>query len=421
MTVRYTREPICEGVAFTSIIDSKFKTATVNLKFLTELKEETSALNALAVGIMGSSNNQYKNLTELTAKLNSLYGTNIGMGVSKMGDMQVLSISVNAINNSYTFDGEDIISEVMDIYTSCLFRPYMENGGFGKEIFNFRKKDLLDSIEAEINNKRSYAIMQAQKVIFEGEASAFSSYGTKKEAGKATPQSVYKAYLDLLKTAQIEIYYVGAHEQPGIKEMFADEFSAVQRKPMKHNFNSFSPLKGTVKEVQEKLDVSQTKMVMAFKSESDDIYPIKLMSTIYGETPFSKLFANVREKLSLCYYCASNYNDKKGTMLVDSGVELANVEKARDEIIKQLDDIKSGNFTEDELNNSVLSIINSLNGVSDTPSSLINWYFSRYCQGEIIEPEEEIKRIKVVSKEQVIDAAKTFKLDTVYIVTGEGE
>ena len=151
------------------------------------------------------------------------------------------------------------------------------------------------------------------------------------------------------------------------------------------------------------------------------LFRSKLMSTLLGETPFSKLFANVREKLSLCYYCASGFNDSKGTLMIDSGVENVNVEKARVEILNQLDDIRKGNFTDEEMSNSILSILNLLKGVGDTPSSLVNWYFSRFCRGEIISPDEEISRIKAVTREQIIEAANSFKLDTVYVMTGEEE
>lgn len=421
MSILYSREQISDGIGFTSIIDSKFKTNTINLKFFTELREDAAPLNAVTAGILGSSNSKYKNLTELTVRLNALYGTDIGVNVTKRGDIQVMTISISSIDNDYTLNGEDLTSEVLNIFLDCLFSPYIENGGFGQEIFNFRKKDLLDSIDSEINNKRSYAILQAQKHIFEGEPSANSSYGTRTIAEKITPFMAYEAYKEMIKTAYIEVYYVGAKDNPVIKERFTEAFLKLYRKPHNIALNNISPIKNEVKNVKDKLDVSQSKMVMAFKTNHTDLYAIKLMSTILGETPFSKLFANVREKLSLCYYCASGFNESKGTLMVDSGVENVNVDKARVEIINQLEDIKKSNFTDEEMNNSVLSIINSLKGVNDTPTSLVNWYFSRYCRGEIISPDEEINRIKAVTREQIIEVAKSFKLDTIYVMTGEEE
>ncbi len=421
MSILYLREQISDSIGFTKIIDPKFKTNTINLKLFTELKEETASVNSIVAGILGSSNSKYKNLTELTAKLNSLYGADIGVNVVKRGDIQVMSISISAIDNSYALNGEDITGEVLDIFLDCLFSPYVEDGGFGQEIFTFRKKDLLESIDSEINNKRRYAILQAQKYIFEGEPSAYSSYGTRKTAEKITPVTAYEAYKEIIKTSQIEIYYVGAKDNPIIKDRLASAFSGLDRKPLNIILNSTSAIKKEVKDVIERVDVSQSKMVMAFKTEYTDLYAIKLMSTLLGETPFSKLFANVREKLSLCYYCASGFNDSKGTLMIDSGVENVNVEKARVEILNQLDDIKKGNFTDEEMSNSVLSILNSFKGVSDTPASLINWYFSRFCRGEIINPDEEINRVKAVTREQIIEAAKSFKLDTVYVMTGEEE
>jgi predicted Zn-dependent peptidase len=421
MSILHLKENVSENVSMTNIIDPKFKTNSIYVKMIAKLDPQTAPLNAVALGIIGSSNIKYKNLSELTKKLNSLYGTNIGVDVTKRGDMQVLTIKISSIDDSYTLNNEKISDEVVDILMDCIFRPNVINGEFAEDVFNFRKKDLLDSIESEINNKRSYAILRAQKQIFLGEASENSSYGSRDTAENITSKQAYEAYINLIQTSKIEIYYVGKNERTELKERFTKEFSKIEMKTPELLLNSFSPLKQNVKSVTETLDVNQTKMVLAFKSDSKNIYAIKLMSTILGETPFSKLFANVREKLSLCYYCASGYNESKGTLMIDCGIEKANIEKARTEIINQLNDIASGNFTDEETESSVLSILNSLKGIGDTPSSLASWYFSRMCRGEIITPEEEIKRIRLVTRDEIIEAAKSFKLDTVYVMTGEEE
>lgn len=160
-------------------------------------------------------------------------------------------------------------------------------------------------------------------------------------------------------------------------------------------------------------------MVLAFKGKSDDFDAVRLMNTIFGATPFSKLFINVREKQSLCYYCTSQYNRFKKTLMVDCGIEEENIEKTEKEIIKQLEDIKNGEFSDEDISNSVLSIINSLKGVGDTSTSYINWYFGCLANGELLEPSESVEKIKAVTRERIIEAAKSFELDTVYVMRGE--
>ena len=221
-----------------------------------------------------------------------------------------------------------------------------------------------------------------------------------------------------MKNSSIEIYFLGPEEDRSVEDKLTDAFSKLERSSNEIEFVDFSKAKEEVLYNEEKLDVSQCKMVMAFKSDCADRYSMKLMNTILGGTPFSKLFLNVREKLSLCYYCASSYNQLKGTMFIDCGIEEENIEKTREEILNQIEQIKLGNFDDDEVNNSILSIINSLKGVGDTTASYINWYYSCLVNKEIIQPADTIERYKAVTREQIIEAAKSLKLDSVYVMKG---
>ena len=326
----YNREQIAGNIGFTSIIDSKFKTNTIKINFITNMSADKAAENSLAVGILATSNSKYKTLAELSSKLGSLYGSSIYADVKKRGDIQILSFGASWLDNRYALENEDITAEMLEIISDCIFRPNCNGSEFDSTSFSIRKNDLLDKIEAEINNKRGYAISKASEIAFKGEPAECSCYGKKENAEAADSSSTYKAYLDLMKNAQIEIFFVAPEDNPKVMKKLANEFKAIERNAdTKYNFTSSSPAKKNVENVTEQLDVSQSKLVMAFKSDSDDKIALKFLSTIYGETPFSKLFANVREKLSLCYYCASSYANSKNALFVDSGVEKANVEKAK--------------------------------------------------------------------------------------------
>lgn len=415
----YSRKIIADGVGYSTIIDPKFKSNKVQVTFVTDLLKETAAENAIAVGVLGSSSRKYKNISEITAKLNSLYGANINISVTKLGDYQKLSISVSSIHNRFALEGEDISGEVLDILLDCIFYPNAANGEFGKEPFDFRKKDLLDTIEAEINNKRSYAILKAHRKAFEGENSGNSPYGDKETANAVTSADAFKAYKRLLSDSQVEIYFVGSEEDCAVEEKMTKAFSTLSRKHQKFNFINHSPAKADVCRFEEKLDVTQCKMVMALKSDNKDRYAMKLMNTILGGTPFSKLFLNVREKLSLCYYCSGNYSSLKGAVLIDCGVEQENIEKAQQEILNQIEEMKNGNFSQEDIDNSILSIANSLKGIGDTLSSYINWYYGCFVNNEILTPQQALEKYKAVTKQQIIDAAKSLQLDTVYVMKGE--
>lgn len=418
MPVSIKKEKIAQGVSFTTITDKKFKTNVLKIKLITELSENKAPLNTMVAMLIGSTNSRLKTYSEMSDRLNQLYGSSLFTDTTKSGDCQIITFSADCIGNKFTFKDEDILEQLIDIAEDCLFSPNVENGKFDKTEFALKKRDLMETIEAEINNKRGYAISQAQKSIFKDESCAYSQYGTLELVEKITSEDVYNAYCDLINTSVVEIYYVTHEENNTVCKRFANAFSKLERKPQTLRFLTISPLKEEVCRTEEKIDVKQSKVVLAFKSSSDDMNACTILSGLFGGTPVSKLFTNVREKLSLCYYCSSVYVYSKGTILADSGVENENVGTLTEEVINQLDMIKKGDFTEEELTNTKLALINNIKSVSDSPSSLIGWYFAGYYKGNIISPEQGIKDIMSVTREQLTEAANSFSLDTVYVMAG---
>lgn len=419
--MKYNRTELAGDIGFSTVIDSKFKTNSISIRFITRLEKGIAADNTIGIGALTTSTGRYKTLAELSEKLSELYGASVSSSSKKRGDIQILSVNASWISNRYAIDGEDITGEMLDLVCGALFRPNAENGEFDNDSFDITKKDLLDKIESEINNKRGYALARAAETAFRGEPAENSCYDTKESAEKVTAASAYNAYRRLLETAGVEIFYVAPEENAEVCARIAEEFSRLDRRPEDVVFDSPSRIKPDIERVSDELDVNQCKMVMAFKTESDDMYATKLMSIIYGGTPVSKLFMNVREKLSLCYYCACRTIASKSALFVDSGVERANIEKAENEILFQLDEIRNGNFTDEEVESALLTIDNSLSGVGDTAGSYISWYFERLCEGEIIEPDEQYKRFLDVTRERIIGAAKAVRLDSVYLMLNKEE
>ena len=419
MKIQYNREKIGDGIHFTTIINGCQKTNTIVIHMVTEAKIETASLNAIAPYIISNSSSEYKTVTELSRKMSGLYGAVLRGTITKFADSQVVSLVAGCINDKYTFDGENITEEMAKVMIGCIKSPYIENGGFYASDFELKKQELIDDIDAEINEKRSYALKRSSKIIFENEPAAMSAKGERSYAEKLDPVSAYEQYKKLLKTAQIEITFVGASEPGNVKNILSDAFNNMEREYAGDNHSEFSPVKDEVVRSIEQYDVAQSKMVMAFKSDCTDEPAMKLMNSVFGGTPFSKLFLNVREKLSLCYYCSSGYNNKKGVLIVDSGVEHSNISKAEAEILNQLKAVQNGDFTDEDVNNSRLSIINGLRGVNDGAGSIAEWYFKQSYSGTSYSPEDEIDRINAVTREDIINAANSLKLDTVYVLTGK--
>ena len=412
----YKRSELGDNIGFTSIIDEKFKTCSLGVYLLTELSEKTAAVNNLATGILTVSSSSFRTYAALCEKLSELYGAGLGSSARKKGDAQILGLKASWLDNRYAIDGEDISGEMRSLIKDCLFSPNLKDGAFDEDSFAMVKKDLIDRIDGELNQKRSYALAQAAAVAYRGEPAECTGYGSREAASSATPADAYRAYQELLKTAQIEIFYVAPQEDDSFAEMFRSSFGSIDRTPKTVSIRNHSPLKSQVETVSEEFDVNQCKAVFAFKTDSDDRYALKMLSIIYGELPFSKLFLNVREKNSLCYYCTSRSISVKGSFFVDIGVERSNIKTAEDEIMAQLDEIRKGNITDQEMQGALMALDNAVLQVGDTPTSYIGWYLDCFCDGEYITPEEHFLRFKAVTKERIVEAAKSLKPDSVYLM-----
>ena len=419
--MKYNRTEISGNIGFTSVIDEKFKTASLRVRFLTKLSPDTASANLVGVDTATYSNGNIRTFAEFNEKTTSLYGASVNSFSSKMGDIQIIGIVSSWLLNKYAIDGEDIEGEMLSIVRDCIFNPNADNRKFDGETFSIARKELIDRIDSDINNKRSYAIDKAIEIAFRGEPAQCKSYGTRESAEAVTAESAYTAYINLLKNAVIEIDYVAPEENNAVLEMFRENFSAVERNAEEVSYRNPSPLKAETLTETEEFDVRQCKMVMTFKTDCQDKYSLKMLNMILGETPVSKLFMNVREKMSLCYYCASRIIATKGAMMIDVGVEKKNIEKTKAEILHQLDEIKNGNITDEEMASALLSIDNSLTATGDTPSSYSAWFFDCHCEGKTETPAERFAKYCSLTKEDIIKTAKSFRLDSIYIMYNKEE
>lgn len=412
--MNYKREVIGENIGFSTIIDEKFNTCSVYIRFITELTEEHAAENAIACAMPAISNSKLKTMGEMFDTVSELYGSNIGSSAGERGDAQILGIYASWICSRFAFDNEDIDGRMLEIIHDSIFCPNAQNGSFDDASFRIAQKNIIDEIKGLFNDKRSYAFTQAQKLAFRGEPAGCPYLGTAEQAENATAESAFRTYRNLLETAQIEIFYITPEENTAVKNMFRDGFSEISRHSHKYTIYSKSPLKSEPESISEEFDIRQSKIVFMLKSESDDRFACDMLATVLGKTPVSKFFANVREKLSLCYYCACDFDGAKNTVAIDCGVEKANIDKARDEIFRQIDEVKNGNISDYEIRSALLAIENAYSGIGDTPAQYASWYFSGLCRGEILTPQEYIQKFREVTKERIIEAAKSFSLDSSY-------
>lgn len=414
---------VCSGVNFRSVKDVRFKTVRLSVHFMLPLAEKTAAPNAILPFLLTRASRKYPDFTKLNQRLAELYGAVLDADVQKLGDVQVLSVSASGIADRYALNGESVCAELSRLLCSVIFDPPFEDGEFPAEGFEQEKRQTLEMIDSEYNDKRIYARLRCEGIMCAKEPYGIGRFGSRQAVEALRREELPKYWSDMIHRARVEIMVLGDC-CPG--PAFEDFYAAFQN--LGRTSSVECPTR-TVRsaekanEVNEEMDVEQSKLVMGFRTDcaepDADVPAMKLMTALFGGTPNSRLFLNVREKLSLCYYCSAQYNFLKGIMLVQSGVEKKNIDRAREEILRQLEEVKNGNFSDGDLEAARLSLCNSYKTLSDSLDGLEAWYLSQSFGHTIRRPDEESGLIRGVTREEVVAAAKKVTLDTVYRLTGK--
>lgn len=414
-----------EGINFTYIPCSKFKTLQLSVCMFYPLGKETVSKNAVIPNLLTHSCKKFPSLISLSRKLEELYGASVSADAEKVGDMQMIELSAQSIDNKFVPDGSDNTFETAKLLCDMIFEPDTEDEKFKSENIELEKRQLKEEILAEMNDKKVFARKRCTQIMCKNEKFGISTLGEIEDVDKISSETAFAAWKDLLSRSHIEIMLVGNGSYIKIANEFKSRFQSIDRKNVFEYSSEIFPAKAVPNEFTEHKNIVQCKLVLGLKTKSKDEkinYPaMKVMNALLGGTPQSKLFVNVREKLSLCYYCASRYLKQKRIMLIESGVEEKNIRKAKEQILEQLKDIKLGNFSDTDLENTKLFITQGLGKIGDSLSAIGSWYLAQSIEKNIISPEEHIKEISAVTREDVIEAANQIALDTVYILSGKGE
>ena len=416
---------ICDGVNFRSIRDTKFKTMRISAHLIVPLSRQTAAENALLPFLLSRASREYPDFTKLGQRLAELYGASLNADVQKLGDLQVLSLSASGIADRYALEGEAISGELAKLLCSILFDPPLVDGLFPEDGFEQEKRQTMELIDSEYSDKRTYARQRCEAIMCADEPYGVNRYGGKEDIDRVERPALTAAWKRLLDTAKIELMVLGDCDPAPVYEGFRAAFETLGSRKTADCTTKVVRSAEKVNTVTEKMDVAQGKLVMGFRTGTatpdEEVPATRLMAALFGGTPNSKLFLNVREKLSLCYYCSASYNSMKGIMLVQSGVEVKNMERAKEEILRQLDEVKQGNFDESEVEAAKMSLCNSYRTLSDSLGGLENWYLSQTFASHSQQPEEAAAQINAVTRQEIIDAANRVTLDTVYCLVGNGE
>ena len=409
------------GVTLRCFRDNRFKQGCLSFQLVRQMTAEESAENALLPSVLLRGTNRYPDLRAITQHLDELYGASVSPLVRRVGDYQTTGIYCGFMDDRFALEGDHVLSSLIAFLEELLMDSPLEADGFQAAFVESEKKNLIATIESQLNDKRAYAAAQLLKVMCAQDTFGLSRLGEPEQVAQVTPQSLYAHYQKILRESPIHIFYVGSAESGYVSQLLMPLVSKLRRDYREvPGQTGFHPCEG--RDEVEVMEVSQGKLGMGFITpitiRDPEFVPMQLLNTVLGAGMTSKLFMNIREKLSLCYSVGSGYYGTKGIVTVSAGIDFDKEQQTREEILRQVDCCKQGDISETELTAAKEAILSSLRATHDSPGSIEGYYATAALSGMKMTPAEYMAAVETVNLEQVVAAAKTLQLHTTYFLKG---
>ncbi len=420
--MEYKQIEIKKGIKLNVIQTNKFKTNLIAIMLTTKLDRENVTKNALIPAVLRRGTKTLKTQEEINKKLEEMYGASLDCGLDKTGDNQVLKFYIETVNDEFLpQNSEDMLKKSLEQIFEFVFNPYLENDGFKKEYVEQEKENLKQIIEGKIDNKARYALDRCIEEMYKNQPYGLYKYGYIEDMKNINENNLYEYYKKIINNCKIDIFVSGIVDEELeniIKEN--ENIKKLQDRVPEYNKIEISAKK-TEKEnyVQDSMEVTQGKLIigMDLNVDNEDLrYDIMIYNCIFGGSANSKLFQNVREKASLAYTASSSYYRFKNNIFINCGIEIKNYDKALEIIKQQIEDMKNGDFTEEEVENAKNGIIASIKTIDDEQDTEITYFFSQELSNSKCNIEQYMNNIKAVTREKVIDIANKVSINTVYFL-----
>ena len=410
------------GVTLRCCRDERFKQGVLSLQLLRPMCREEASLNALLPAVLLRGTRTCPDMRAITLRLDDLYGASVGALVRRTGDIQATGLSCGFIDDRFALAGDTIFAPMMAFLEEILLDPVTADGAFSPEYVASEKQNLIWAIEAQRNDKRAYANNQLLKLMCKEDSYGIPRLGEIADVEAITAKSLYEHYQKILRESPVHVFYVGSAEPETVAEALKPMLSRLAKAPI--SLPAQTGLKpGAFTEKEEILDVAQGKLGMGYVTPihlRDPRYAaIQVCNTVFGAGMTSKLFMQVREKMSLCYDIGSGFHGSKGILTVAAGIEFEKKDTVQQEIIHQLQEIMDGNVTDEELCAAKESLLSMLRAYHDSPGAIEGYYASAAISGIGMDTKQFMEAVEAVTIPDVIAAAKTLQLQSVYFLKGD--
>lgn len=409
------------GITLRCFQDFRFKQGCLSVQLVRPMKQEEAAMNALIPAVLLRGTEQYRDLRNITLRLDDLYGASVSALVRRIGDYQTTGLYCAFMEDRFALAGDEIFSPMVDFLRQLLLEPLTEDGCFCREFVESEKRNLILTIESELNDKRVYAAGRLLRTMCSGDSFGIPRLGEKAQAQAIDAKNIYRHYRKILEESAVSLFYVGSAQPEQVAALLTPLFTGISRNYIP--LPSQTPFQdGGGSHLTEQMDVTQAKLGMGFVTPITNQMPefaaMQVCNTLFGGGMTSKLFMNLREKMSLCYSIHSGYYGSKGILTVNAGIDAEKEETARQEILRQLEQCCQGHITQQELHSAKEALLSSLRGVHDSPGA-IEGYYSTHCLSAFpLTLPQHFDAINAVTAQQVSSAARSLSLHSSYVLKG---
>ena len=410
------------GIRLYGFRDERFKQGALSIQFVRPMKKEEAAMNALIPAVLLRGTEKYPDLRAITLHLDDLYGAAVSTLVRRVGDYQTTGLYCSFMEDRYALDADEILAPMVGFLGDLLLNPVTENGGFCRSFVEGEKKNLIATIQAEKNDKRTYAANQLLKIMCREDSFGLPRLGEAEDVREIRPETLYTHYRKVLEESPVQVFYVGSMELPAVASLLTKELEHLPR-----NVGDLPPQAALVcredSHVTQRMDVSQAKLCMGFTTPithwDSRFCAMQVLNALFGGSMTSKLFLNVRERLSLCYSVGSGYYGTKGLLTVSAGIDESKEAVVRAEILAQLEACCQGNITREELAAAKEAILSALDTAHDSPGAIEGYYSRAALSGQTMDLRRYARDIRAVTAEDVAQAATTLRYRASFFLKGE--
>ncbi len=409
------------GGTLRCIPDHRFKQGCLSFQFVRSMDRDEAAMNALLPAVLLRGTTQYPDMQAITLRLDDLYGASVGTLVRRIGDYQTTGFYLSFIEDRYAMEGDAVLAPILELLRQLLLDPITEKGGFLPVFVESEKKNLISTMESELNDKRAYCSSQLMKHMCRGDSFGVPRLGHPEQVRAIDPVSLYRHYQKLLREARVEFFYVGSRQPDQIVQLLKTIFASVHRcyvnLPPQIPFHSSGE-----SHLTEEMDITQSKLCMGFvtdiTNQSREFAAMQLLNTVFGAGMTSKLFMNIRERLSLCYSIGSGYYGSKGIVTVSAGIDADQEDTVRQEIARELAACQQGHISQEELTAAKEAVLAGLQTVHDSPGAMEGYYATAALSGLAMELEEYRLAVSAATHSDVVAAANRLRLHSSYFLKG---